>query len=505
MSEGNSRNSPGFVKHLYLIFLSRPVNDVTAVEFIKATLQCGSIPLWESVGAGLKSNIIEATTEEAEKLTSHPDIVRVTLVEATTTEEDIQHDDCSNKKSHVVWPLNRRDKDQCSTTHLSVKEIFKGQMQPQDVGSYGVKLWKIDSTRDQVSLAEKIQGVRSIVPLDQYLLKNSGKPVLRKRRIIKPVRIEDQDQCKATGTALRDLFGDYVTPKLLQDGRICHWRALLSSEEMGQAATVGGVLSVRTAALGRRGPGPGPHPANVMEMPPRTAVLAIRHSMANCPRIRRLDCQTTTYMEELLKRSHKTTLVKKDIKSRPRTADISFGRVWTLAYIVLADCLETGNGHESMTRDAPSDRGGLLYTVFLRLSPDANKNVEIDEHIISNTIRASNGGISVIRRRPDFERVIEAQMVGQGSIYMWEADLSRDQVSQAESLDGVKSVQPKLYNLNRRYVAGGYVIDPLDRENQEQCADSGASLARLLGGHNYDPIISGVRPIHKGLGDVTSV
>ncbi|TVY74607.1 hypothetical protein Focb16_v004993 [Fusarium oxysporum f. sp. cubense] len=151
MSEGNSRNSPGFVKHMYLIFLSRPVNDVTAVEFIKAILQCGSLPLWESVGADLESNIIEATTEEVEKLTSHPDIVRVTPVEATTTEEDIQHGDCSNKKSHVVWPLNRRDKDQCCTTHLSLKEIFKDQMQPQDVGSYGVKLWKIDSTRDQVS------------------------------------------------------------------------------------------------------------------------------------------------------------------------------------------------------------------------------------------------------------------------------------------------------------------------------------------------------------------
>ena len=126
-------------------------------------------------------------------------------------------------------------------------------------------------------------------------------------------------------------------------------------------------------------------------------------------------------------------------------------------------------------------------------------------------------------------------MIGQGSIYMWEADLSRNQVSQAESLDSVKCVQPKLYNLNRGYVAGGYVIDPLDRENQEQCADSGASVARLLGGHNYDPIISvldgklhkwkwradlsneqvaqvkaihrvkGVRPIHKGLGDVASV
>jgi hypothetical protein len=117
-------------------------------------------------------------------------------------------------------------------------------------------------------------------------------------------------------------------------------------------------------------------------------------------------------------------------------------------------------------------------------------------------------------------------MIGQESIYMWEADLSRDQVSQAESLDGVKSVQPNLHNLNRRYVAGGYVIDPVDRENQEQCADTGASLARLLGGHNFDPIISvldgklhkwradlsneqvaqvkaihgvkGVRPIHKG-------
>ncbi|KAF5687747.1 subtilisin [Fusarium circinatum] len=204
-----------------------------------------------------------------------------------------------------------------------------------------------------------------------------------------------------------------------------------------------------------------------------------------------------------------------------------------------------------------SDRAGLLYAVFLRLSPDANTNadlipnaltsddfaswVKIDEQIISKTIRATRHEISAIRRRPDFERVvrieaatyettilqqqeyldrsgyiilpvdlgkqeqckatsssldlllgtnIEAQMIGQGSIYMWKAYLSRDQVSQAESLDGVKSVQPNLHNLNRRYMAGRYYIDPLDRENEEQCAEIGTSLVRLLGSDNFDPHIS---------------
>ncbi|KAG4255894.1 hypothetical protein FPRO04_11513 [Fusarium proliferatum] len=201
-----------------------------------------------------------------------------------------------------------------------------------------------------------------------------------------------------------------------------------------------------------------------------------------------------------------------------------------------------------------SNRGRLLYTLFLRQSPDVNMNidlipnalaredlsswVEIDEWIISKTISATSGEISTIRRRPDFERVIrleaatyetailqqqeylersgyiilpndpgnqgqckatngsldllfgtdiEAQMIGQRSIYMWKAYLSRDQISQVESLDGVKSVQPNLHNLNRRYVAGRYYIDPLDRENQEQCAETGASLAKLFGEHNCDP------------------
>lgn len=169
---------------------------------------------------------------------------------------------------------------------------------------------------------------------------------------------------------------------------------------------------------------------------------------------------------------------------------------------------------------------------------DLSSWVDIDEQTISKTISATSGEISTIRRRPDFERVIrleaatyetailqqqeylersgyiilpidpgnqgqckatnssldllfgtqiEAQMVGQGSIYMWKAYLSRDQISQVESLDGVKSVQPNLHNLNRRYVAGRYCIDPLDRENQEQCAEIGASLARLLGHHNCIP------------------
>jgi hypothetical protein len=37
----------------------------------------------------------------------------------------------SNIESELWWALNRRDKDQCRDAHLSLKEIFKDQMQPQ--------------------------------------------------------------------------------------------------------------------------------------------------------------------------------------------------------------------------------------------------------------------------------------------------------------------------------------------------------------------------------------
>ncbi|VTT64489.1 unnamed protein product [Fusarium fujikuroi] len=182
-----------------------------------------------------------------------------------------------------------------------------------------------------------------------------------------------------------------------------------------------------------------------------------------------------------------------------------------------------------------SNRGGLLYTVFLRRTPDANTNVDlipnalaredlsswvdIDEQTISKTISATSGEISTIRRRPDFERVIRLEAATYETAILQQQEylersgyiiLPNDPGTQGqckatnssldllfgtdieaqmivESLDGVKSVQPNLHNLNRRYVAGRYYIDPLDRENQEQCAETGASLAKLLGEHNCDP------------------
>ncbi|QGI63879.1 hypothetical protein CEK27_007850 [Fusarium fujikuroi] len=317
--------------------------------------QESDFPPWEDATEDLKSNIIEATPKQAEKIKSHRDIVRITPIEATSLEDDLEPEEYSPKTPYVVRATNRRDKDACHVTHASLKDIFQDQLQPQELGTHGVGLWKVNSTSDQVPLAAKIQGVRSIVPLDQYLLKEAETSATRKRRMIRPIAIHYQDRCKSTDNALKDLFG---------------------------------------------------------------------------------------------------------------------------ANVAMAD------------ESSSSDRGGLLYTVLLRRSPDANTNVDlipnalaredlsswvdIDEQTISKTISATSGEISTIRRRPDFERVIRLEA-------------ATDQISQVESLDGVKSVQPNLHNLNRRYVAGRYYIDPLDRENQEQCAETGASLAKLLGEHNCDP------------------
>ncbi|VZH97917.1 unnamed protein product [Fusarium fujikuroi] len=362
--------------------------------------QESDFPPWEDATEDLKSNIIEATPKQAEKIKSHRDIVRITPIEATSLEDDLEPEEYSPKTPYVVRATNRRDKDACHVTHASLKDIFQDQLQPQELGTHGVGLWKVNSTSDQVPLAAKIQGVRSIVPLDQYLLKEAETSATRKRRMIRPIAIHYQDRCKSTDNALKDLFG---------------------------------------------------------------------------------------------------------------------------ANVAMAD------------ESSSSDRGGLLYTVLLRRSPDANTNVDlipnalaredlsswvdIDEQTISKTISATSGEISTIRRRPDFERVIRLEAATYETAILQQQEylessgyiiLPNDPGTQGqckatnssldllfgtdieaqmivESLDGVKSVQPNLHNLNRRYVAGRYYIDPLDRENQEQCAETGASLAKLLGEHNCDP------------------
>ncbi|KAF5983045.1 hypothetical protein FBULB1_3981 [Fusarium bulbicola] len=99
-----------------------------------------------------------------------------------------------------------------------------------------------------------------------------------------------------------------------------------------------------------------------------------------------------------------------------------------------------------------SDRAGLLYAVFLRLSPDANANADLLPNALTSDDFASWQQEYLDRTN------IEAQMIGQGSICVWKASLSRDQVSHAERLDGVKSVQPNLHNLDRRYVAGARLL-----------------------------------------------
>ncbi|KAF5252926.1 hypothetical protein FANTH_2251 [Fusarium anthophilum] len=234
-------------KNLFLVFLRKDLKDIAPVEFIRHTIQCTSFPPWTDATGDLKSNIIEATPKQAEKIASHPDIVRITPIEATCLQDDTEPEDDSPRTVYVVRPTNRRDKDQCSGIHASLKEIFQDHLEPQEIGSHGVRYWKVNSINEQVPLAAKIQGVRSIVTLDQHLLTKSESAATRKRRMIRPIAVECQDGCKTTDTALKNLFGTNVIPRFLQDGRISHWAAMLSSEEAKQALALEGVFSVRTA------------------------------------------------------------------------------------------------------------------------------------------------------------------------------------------------------------------------------------------------------------------
>ncbi|KAF4499643.1 Subtilisin [Fusarium agapanthi] len=249
-------------KNLFLVFLSKDLQDIAAVEFIRHTIQCTSFPPWADATGDLKSNIIEATAKQAEKIASHPDIAHITPIEATGLEDDTEPEDDSTRTVYVVRPTNRRDKDQCRDIHASLKEIFQDHLQPRELGPHGVSHWKVNSTNDQVPLAAKVQGVRSIVTLEQHLLEKSEAAVIRRRRMIRPIAVEYQDECKTTDTALKNLFGANVIPRLLQDGRISHWTAMLSSEEARQASALEGVFSVRTAVLGRNGPVSVSPPAN---------------------------------------------------------------------------------------------------------------------------------------------------------------------------------------------------------------------------------------------------
>ncbi|KAF4953514.1 hypothetical protein FGADI_5848 [Fusarium gaditjirri] len=252
MSEQDSTiTSPASDKHLFLVFLRGAARDIAAVEHIRHTIQCNSFPPWENVAGGLQSNIIEATPRQTEQIASHPSVVRITRVEAADVEEDMQLEDDSTKELYIVRPTDRRDKDQCRAAHALLKDMFQDQMQPQDIGPYGVNVWKLNLTDDQVPLVSKIKGVKSPEPLVEYLSKCSETPGGKKNRIIKPLDAEDEKQCKATYATLKVMFGDHVVKRLRQNGKFYSWEALLSSGEKAQAKTIQGVLSVRTFHVGK--------------------------------------------------------------------------------------------------------------------------------------------------------------------------------------------------------------------------------------------------------------
>ncbi|KAF9779919.1 hypothetical protein IL306_001089 [Fusarium sp. DS 682] len=255
-TRGNASTSD---EHLFLVFLRRATDDDAAVKFIMSTLLCDTLPPWEEISAELKSNIIEATPEQVEKLANHADIERVVPVEAIAQEEAMPElEDASTKKSYVVWPVNPHDRDQCRATHASLKARFQGQVQAQEVeawefGNAYFWKWKIPLTKDEVSQVENIEGVKAVSPEAVPLPKSSKDPLKRRTKTIRPVDPEDQNQCEATDSALKNLFGGFVSASRLRDDKICWWNASLSPEEVAKAEAIPGVLSVRTHHRGRRG------------------------------------------------------------------------------------------------------------------------------------------------------------------------------------------------------------------------------------------------------------
>ncbi|KAI3576233.1 peptidase S8/S53 domain-containing protein [Fusarium oxysporum f. sp. albedinis] len=168
-----------------------------------------------------------------------------------------------------------------------------------------------------------------------------------------------------------------------------------------------------------------------------------------------------------------------------------FLHILLFPWLILVLCSVSNAADTNDTISSPCDRGGLLYTVFLRLSPNANTNVdriqnalisnhlspwvEIDGHIISNTIRASHGEISAIRRRPDFERAVRIEpATHETTILQQQEDLGKAR----------------------------YIILPIDLGNQEQCKATNSSLDLLFGTQIEAQMIDG--KLHKWRADLSN-
>ncbi|KAK2694767.1 hypothetical protein QWA68_005417 [Fusarium oxysporum] len=64
-----------------------------------------------------------------------------------------------------------------------------------------------------------------------------------------------------------------------------------------------------------------------------------------------------------------------------------FLHILLFPWLSLVLCSVSNTADTNDTTSSPSDRGGLLYTVFLRLSPDANKNVDLIQNaLMSNDL-----------------------------------------------------------------------------------------------------------------------
>jgi hypothetical protein len=189
-------------------------------------------------------------------------------------------------------------------------------------------------------------------------------------------------------------------------------------------------------------------------------------------------------------------------------------------------------------RDRAPGPGKQLYTLVLKTGTDTSAGldfakstlkidglppwVELDNDFISTTIEASSDQAAELATHLDIERVVpvedttHGQGVSEGILFSkkryyinpieywnrtqfeatslslkallndeitefksrWMVYLSDEDKSRAESVEGVRSVMPM-----KSCVQGAYVVEPIDRDDQDQCKATESTIKSLLGDH----------------------
>jgi hypothetical protein len=230
-----------YFRDLYTLFIKADANSAATINFVESTLRITGTFSWADVDDGLLSTMIDASTIELAALVKHKSVVRV--VRLLPKEQGVPP-----KARYLISAIDGIDRQQFEATTASLNALIKGQF----TNFRRRKMWEAFLSEEEKLQVQSIDGVSGVSFTGQAYPNRKGKP-LETRYVVFSTDPDNQEQCKATETALKTLLNDQFR-ELPHEGYCSRWVVKsLTDEQKLEIEKMDGVSRVKQIHRGRRG------------------------------------------------------------------------------------------------------------------------------------------------------------------------------------------------------------------------------------------------------------